>query len=180
MKPKLTIGLSILISLVLVLFGLLYGNVSGYADDRAHVNALLEGDSGLKTVIGYRASDGLNLCVVADRHIAGDESVSTLRAAAKALREQDSSLAALKAKDDALTTAFTAVATQVRASASFAASARDVQYLQMLAADFAQYGENAIYTTYNTAVAEFNQKLTTPILGDVAQFFGIKPCELYR
>ena len=41
MKPKLSIWGSILISLVLVVFGLLYGNVSGYADERAHVTALL-------------------------------------------------------------------------------------------------------------------------------------------
>ena len=44
MKPKLTLGVSILIALVLVAFGLVYGNVSGYADERAHVTALLEGD----------------------------------------------------------------------------------------------------------------------------------------
>ena len=180
MKPKLTIGLSILISLLLLAFGLVYGSVSGYADERAHVNALLEGDSGLLTVINYRASDALNLCVVADRHIAGDADVAALRAAAKALRETEPSLAAEKIKDDALTAAFGAVAAKLQASQSFAQSARDRQYLEMLSADFAQYAQNAIYATYNKAAADYNQKLTAPVMGDLARFFGIKPCELFR
>jgi len=180
MKPKLTIGLSILISLLLLVFGLVYGSVSGYADERAHVNALLEGESGLLTVVNYRASDALNLCVVADRHIAGDADVATLRSVAKALKENEPSLTAEKTKDGALTAAFDAVAGKLRASQSFLASARDQQYLEMLAADFAQYAQNAIYATYNKAAADYNQKLKTPVFGDLARFFGVKPCELFQ
>ncbi len=179
MKPKLTIGLSILISLVLVAFGLVYGSVRGYADERARVTDLVSGENGMTAVLGYRASDGLNLCVVAQRHLPGEESVATLRAAANALREDETSLAALKAKDRALSEAFTAVAEALRKRDSFTQSQRDTQYLSMLTADFAQYGENAIYQTYNKAVTAFNQKLQTPVLGDVARFFGVKPCESY-
>lgn len=180
MKPKLTIGLSILISLLLLAFGLVYGSVSGYNDDRAQVNALLAGDSGLLTVVNYRASDGLNLCVVADRHLAGDADVAALRTAANALRGNDASLASVKAKDAALTGAFTAVAAKLRASESFQQSERDRQYLEMLTTDFLNYGQNAIYATYNKAAEDFNEKLTTPVMGDVARFFGIKPCEMYQ
>ena len=79
MKPKLTLGVSILIALVLVAFGLVYGNVSGYADERAHVTALLEGDGGLETVLGYRAADGLNLCVIAARHLPDAPETPALR-----------------------------------------------------------------------------------------------------
>lgn len=180
MKPKLTIGLSILISLLLLAFGLVYGDVSGYADERAHVNALLEGDSGLLTVVGYRASDGFNLCAVAERHLTGDADVTALRQASNALRGEAASMKSVKAKDDALTAAFTAVAAKLRASDSFAASDRDRQYLEMLTADFEQYGQNAIYATYNTAAADFNHKLTAAFPGEVARFFGVKPCELFQ
>ena len=180
MKPKLSIGLAILISLLLVVFGVVYGSVSGYADDRAHVNALLEGDAGLMTAVGYRASDALNLCVVAQRHIAGDASVTALRDAAKALRTDVASLAAVKAKNDALTTDFDAVAAKLRATDSFNGSARDPRYLEMLATDFQQYGQNEIFTTYNKAAEAFNAKLGSPVLGDLARFFGVKPCELFR
>lgn len=179
MKPKLSLGLSLLIALVLVVFGLVYGSVSGYADERAHVNALLEGDSGLLTVVGYRASDGLNLCVVAERHLAGDTRVAELRAAAQALRQTGQTLPALKQHSDALTDAFSAVADALRANPDFLASARDQQYLNMLSADFTQYGEHEIFKTYNAAVESFNQKLNTPVLGDLARFFGIRPCEAY-
>ena len=180
MKPKLTIGVSILISLLLVAFGLLYGNVSGYADERAHVTALLAGESGLTAVLGYRAADGLNLCVVADRHIPGDADATALRSAANALRSGETSLTALKLKDGNLSTAFSTLATRLAATPSLTASQRDRQYLSMLTADFAQCGENAIFATYNKAAADFNQKLQTPVLGDVARFFGVKPSELYE
>lgn len=179
MKPKLSIGLSILISAVLVVFGLVYGNVSGFADERAHVNALFSGENGITAVLQYRASDGLNLCVVADRHLTGDGSVAALRQAAQAMRAEETSPIALKAKDAALADAFAAVATKLRASTTFAASARDPQYLSMLEADLAQYADSAIYAAYNKAAAEYNRKLLTPVLGDIARFFGIKPCELY-
>ena len=179
MKPKLSLGLSLLIALVLVAFGLVYGSVSGYADERAHVTALLEGDSGLFTVVGYRASDGLNLCVVADRHLAGDARVAELRAASQALRQSGQTLPTLKQRNDALTDAFQAVADALCANPDFLASARDQQYLDMLSADFTQYGEHEIFHTYNAAVESFNQKLSAPVLGDLARFFGIKPCEAY-
>ena len=179
MKPKLSLGLSLLIALLLVAFGLVYGSVSGYADERAHVNALLEGDSGLFTVVGYRASDGLNLCVVADRHLAGDARVAELRAAAQALRQTGQALPTLKKQNDTLTAAFQAVAEALRANSGFLASARDQQYLDMLSADFTQYGEHAIFNTYNAAVESFNQKLNSPVLGFLARFFGIQPCEAY-
>ena len=179
MKPKLSIGLSILLSLALVLFGLVFGNVRGFADERAQVNALLDGDSGLKTVLGYRASDGLNLCVVAARHLPGDARVTALSQAAQALRKGAPTLAALREADDALAAAFSAVAEGLRQSQSFAASARDTQYLARLSADFAQYAQSPIDDAYNQAVAEFNARLATPVLGDVARFFGITPCEPY-
>ena len=179
MKPKFTIGLSILISLVLVIFGVLYGNVSGYAGERARVNALLGGESGVGAALQYRASDGVNLCVVAERHIAGDAKVAALREAAAALRGAPLVPSALKGKDAALAAAFAATADALGQSDSFKASARDVRYLAMLTDDFTAYGQSAIYATYNQAADAFNRKLQAPVLGDVARFFGVSPCEAY-
>ncbi len=179
MKPKLSIWGSILISLVLVVFGLLYGNVSGYAGERAQVAALLSGDNGVGAALAYRASDGLNLCVVAQRHIAGDPAVATLRAAAQALQSGGKTATELRGKDQALAAAFADTAKALKASQSFAASQRDTRYLAMLTDDFAQYGQSAIYATYNSAAEAFNAKLQKPVLGDVARFFGVAPCELY-
>ena len=180
MKPKLSVWLSLIICLVLLVFGLAYGDVNGYADERAHVNALLEGDSGLLTVVGYRASDGLNLCVVAQRHLNGDPDVAALKNAAEALRADGLGIQAVKAGDAALARAFSTVADKLKANAEVNAGGRDAQYLALLTADFEAYGQNEIYATYNKAATEFNRKLTTPVLGDVARFFGVKACELYE
>ena len=49
----------------------------------------------------------------------------------------------------------------------------------MLTDDFSQYGQSAIYATYNKAADAFNRKLATPVLGDIARFFGVTPCEAY-
>ena len=175
---KLSIGWCIVISLVLVVFGLSFGTVNGYNDDRAHVTALLEGDSGLMTVVGYRAADGLNLCVVAERHLSGDADVQTLRNAANALRAETKSLSAMKRADDALSAAFETVAKKLRANDGFNAAARDKNYLALLSSDFEQYGRHAIYATYNQAATDFNAKLEQN-LGFVAKFFGVKACELF-
>ncbi|MCE5342115.1 MAG: hypothetical protein LLF96_00810 [Eubacteriales bacterium] len=180
MKPKLSIWLALLISFILVVFGLVYGDVSGYADERAQVSALLDGDSGLMTVVGYRASDGLNLCVVAERHLTGDTEVAALRETAENLRADGQSLRAVKAEEDALTAAFHSVIAKLNAIPNVAQSGRDAQYLAMLTADFEQYGRHEIYAAYNKAATAFNQKLNTPALGNVARFFGVAPCELYE
>jgi len=180
MKPRLSVWWSLLICAVLVVFGLVYGNTSGYADERARVNALLEGDGGLMTVLNYRASDGLNLCVVADRHLTGDADVETLRNAANAQLSQQSSVQAARARDKALADAFSRVSNKLAADAGFSASARDVQYRQMIAADFEACGQSDIFAAYNKAAAEFNRQLSVPALGDAARFFGVKPCELYQ
>lgn len=94
MKLKLPIGVCVLISLALVVFGLIFGTVSGFADERRQVTALLEGENGLMDVLSYRGADGLNLCVVARRHLPqADEDVTALEAAAKALRTAGGKLA---------------------------------------------------------------------------------------
>ena len=180
MKPKLSIGVCILISLVLVIFGLLFGTIQGYADERAHVTALLEGDNGLLTVLDYRAADGLNLSVVARRHLTDDADVAELDATAKALRAHPASLTETRALDDKLDTAVDKVAAKLRAASTFQNSSRDVAYLDMLSTDLKQLRQNAITTTYNEAATTFNAELEKPVSGFLAKLLGVKPCELYQ
>ena len=73
MKHRLPLGACILAALALVAFGLVYGTLRGYADERREVEALWEEANGLRDVLSYRAADGLNLCVVARRHLAADD-----------------------------------------------------------------------------------------------------------
>ena len=180
MKPKLSIGLCILISLVLVVFGLVFGTVRGFGDDRAQVTALLKGDNGFLTVMDYRAADGLNLGVVARRHLQNDADVAALESAAKALRTQQPSLASVKIADEKLTDAVNAVAAKLQQTESFRQSARDTAYLDMLSTDLKQLEQNAVISTYNEGALSFNEQLVTTPMGRLAEFFGVTALEIYQ
>ena len=60
MKHRLPLGACLLAALALVAFGLVYGTLRGYADERREVEALWEEANGLRDVLSYRAADGLN------------------------------------------------------------------------------------------------------------------------
>ena len=181
MKYKLPAGLCALIALALVAFGLLYGTCSGFQEDRAEVEALLASENGLLDVLGYRGADALNLRVVARRHLpASDEDVLKLEAAAAVLQSPDAPLPERKIADGQLEAAVQAVGAKLRDSASFQQSARDQKYLDMLAADLANLSASAAVSTYNRAAAAFNEQLSTPLVGALAQLLGVKDCPLFE
>lgn len=180
MKFKVPVGVSVCIALVLVVFGLLYGTWSGFSADRAQVEALLTKENGLMDVLDYRCADGLNLCVVARRHLsADDETLMRLEKAAKELRSA-TGVRARRAADEKLSKAVTAVADRLNQTASFQQSKRDGMYLDMLTADLNNLGASAAVTTYNEAAKAFNQKLSAPISGVLASLMGIDGCPLYE
>lgn len=49
MKRNLPTGACVLIALALVAFGLIYGTLSGYGDERAQVEALWSGETAFRT-----------------------------------------------------------------------------------------------------------------------------------
>ncbi len=181
MKPKLSIGVCVLISLALVLFGLIFGTVSGFNDDRKQVNALLSGESGLMDVLSFRGADGLNLCVVAGRHLsATDTDLLALETAAKNLRDSKADLSVKKQEDAKLKAAVALVAGKLRQSQSFMASSRDQAYLDMLTADLQQLETSPVIATYNKAAGDFNAQLSTQTGGALARILGVQPCVLYQ
>lgn len=180
MKNKLPIGLCVLIALVLAVFGLLYGTWAGYSEDRAEVDALLTMENGLMDVLSYRAADGLNLCVVAGRHLSADDAdLSALKEAAEELRSA-AALDRCKAADEALSQAVVGVSSQLQETPSFEQSQRDKNYLAMLTADLDNLSASAAIRTYNDAASAFNAKLSAPLLGALAQLMGVKACPLYQ
>lgn len=180
MKFKLPISVCVILSLALVLFGVLFGVISGYSDDRAQVAALLEGENGLMDALNYRGADGLNLCVVARRHLTNDADVEALEAAARKLRDAGEGVATKKLENDKLDAAVEAVAQKLGQTAGFLTSERDMKYLAMLTTDMQNLQKSAQIDTYNKGAKDFNAKLNTPVLGDIAKLLGVKPCELYE
>lgn len=177
MKPKLSIGVSVLIALALVCFGLLFGTWSGFSGDREQVNALLAGEEGIHSVLSYRAADGLNLCVVARRHLSSDTDVDALEKAATAVK-QGGSIDEMRAADANLETAMRAVTAKLPQASGFQDSQRDQAYLNMLTDDFEQLGRSSVFTAYNEAVTEFNSQLQGTG-GWLARQLGILPAKLY-
>lgn len=181
MKPKLSIGVCVMISLALVLFGLLYGTVSGFSDDRRQATDLLSGENGLLDVLSYRGADGLNLCVVARRHLpTSDPDVAALETAAQNLRAEKASLVTRRQEDERLEAAAQLVGQKLRATPSFQDSQRDQAYLDMLTTDMQQLSRSAVIEAYNQAAEDFNTQLDKPFSGTIARLLGVKPCQLYQ
>jgi len=180
MKNKLPVGWSVVIALLLVAFGLLYGTWMGYREDRAEVTALLEAENGLMDVLAYRAADGFNLCVVARRHLnAEDESLIALESASRSLQTA-SALEECNVRDKALAKAVSDVSSRLQSSPSFQSSERDQRYLAMLMSDLNNLSASAAVTTYNESARAFNEKLNAPLAGALARLMGIAPCTLYQ
>ena len=175
MKLKLPVGVCALISLALVLIGLGYGTVSGFNQERRQVTDLVNGENGLNDVLSYRGADGLNLCVVAQRHLAEDGEVETLRQTAQTLTRADESLKTRLTADAELDGAVAAVKARLEAAASY--DQRDKGYVAMLESDLTSLKQNDLAATYEKAANAFNQKLSATPMGFIASFLGVKPCE---
>lgn len=180
MKFKLPMGVCVLIAIVLVLFGLGYGTFSGFREDRQQVTQLLSGENGLLDALSYQGADGLNLCVVADRHLSGSADVEALRQVSQKLNAGDETLEEQKKDTEKLSVLFAKVLEQLRMADSFQQSERDQRYAAMLESDWKNLTENALFDTYNSAAEDFNRKLTTTPVGKLAGLLGVSPCELYE
>ncbi len=178
-KPKLSLWVCVLIALCLVAFGLTFGTVRGYNKERAQVETKLNGDNGLLDALDYRGIDGLNLSVVAARHLADSEDVQRLQAAARVLRDGRASLADKKAADRKLTDAAYDVAKLLKETPSLLESTRDSSYLNQLTDDLSQWALTIENCDYDKAAADFNQSLNDPIGGFFARILGVKPMTLY-
>ena len=180
MKGKIPTTFCVLIALALVAFGMIYGTWSGYREDRAQVDELLTMENGLLDVLGYRAADGLNLCVVAKRHLpASDEDLQQLETTARQM-QQSSDVCALTSLDHAVSDAFSAVSAKLKETNSFQQSGRDQRYLDMLAADLSSLQSSEIVSAYQRAAEAYNRQLDQPLVGTLAEWLGIEKCPLYE
>lgn len=180
MKKSLPISVCILISLALVLFGLAFGTVKGFGDDKEQVTKLLSGENGLMDVLSYRGADGHNLCVVARRHLTDDPDVAALSQTAAILTDDTQPLPSKKAANDQLDASVQAVKTKLAETGSFQQSQRDQQYLAMLEGDLKNLTATDKVNLYNQAAQGFNEQLSKGIPGWIATVLGVKPCELYQ
>lgn len=179
MKKGLPVGLSVLIALVLVAFGVLYGTANGYQEERSAVTELFAAENGLRDVLHYRAADGLNLCVVAQRHLGEEhELVEQLERTARSLQSAAEPQLCFQL-DDGMDALAHAVMREMSIPRSFQMSERDQRYLDMLKADLDSLSASAAASGYNQAAQDFNRKLDAPLLGGLAKLLGMRPFPLY-
>ena len=180
MKPKLSTSVCVVIALALVSFGLFYGTTAGFSDERKQATELLYGENGVMDMLSFRAADGLNLTVVARRHLPeNDPDVAAMEKAARSLRSEKADLPLRKQENARLDAAVALVAQKLEATPGFAANERDKNYLSMLTADMQDLSRSTVIETYNIAAGDFNEKLNQPFIGTIATLLGIKPCELF-
>ena len=173
---KLSAGMSILITVVLILSGLCLGTVRGFQKDRAEVTGLLQEESGLADVLMYRGADGLNLWAVAQRHIPGTEELENLRIFSGALAAPGGKLSEKQELDGLLDESVSNVVTLLEGTESYQASQRDQNYVTMLKNDMSSLAGQSFYTEYSSAAEAFNGRLQNTFMGKVAGFLGVKPC----
>ena len=180
MKNRLPTAVCALIAAALVIFGLVYGTWSGFREDRAQVETLVDMENGLLDVLSYRAADGVNLSAVARRHLpAQDEDLMALEKYAREL-QQAADVRAATSLDHAVTEAFDAVSAKLKQNPGFQQSQRDQRYLDMLTADRNSLGASEVVTVYNQAAVAFNAQLDAPVAGWLAELLGIQKCPLYQ
>ena len=136
-------------------------------------------ENGLETVLEYRGADGMNLCVVARRHLPKDDpDVLALEAAARTLQSSEASLQEKSAVR--LETAVEAISRRLMEMSSFQASTRDRRYLEMLQADLNSLSASTAVKAYNRAATDFNAQLSSPLTGSLARWMGIEECPLFE
>jgi len=173
---KLSAGMSILITVVLILAGLCLGAVRGFNKERAEVIGLLDGKSGLSDALMYRGADGMNLYAVAERHIPGTQELEELRSVSAGMTAPGGTLAEKQELDGKLDGCVSAVLLLLEGTESYQASQRDQQYVTMLKNDMSELSGHSYYTEYSAAAEAFNQKLESSLMGKLASLLGVKPC----
>lgn len=172
---------AVIFAVVLVIAGVIWNNVGTYTDKRAKVLQEMAAGSELDTALVNRGSDGLNLCVVARRHLpALDADILALNEASRTL--QDQSLDAAKRLETSGRVLELAEALQEKLQeCDGVAGSRDQGYLDMIL--------NALRVTddpitaagaYNHAAQRFNEALASPVDGFLPRLFGVKPCSLVQ
>ena len=106
--------------------------------------------------------------------------MEALRQVSRNLNAGDETLEEQKKDTEKLSVLFAKVMEQLRAADSFQQSERDQRYAAMLESDWKNLTENALFDTYNSAAEDFNRKLTTTPVGQLAGLLGVSPCELYE
>ena len=180
---KLKTGWAIVIMVILIAGGVVYGAYSGWTDERALVN---ETRAGLESMLQTRVESAYNVLAVAKRHLPEDDEAyqrvvrdrNDLESSSK-----DADDMAQKAKaNDALTADAAALLDKLAQLDSVKKDSRDNMYVtSYLPQMLAQSEQKTVGAAYNQAAADFNSRMNGTFSGWLARsFLGIKPAAEFK
>lgn len=172
---KLRAGAAFFLMVLMLFFSVACGAYRGWNEERAMVEETL---SGLESMLMARVEAACNVLTVAGRHLPKEqEAVARLRAARDTLAGE-SSLAEKAAANEALTQAAEDVLALLLAQESVQQDSRDRMYAESyLPQMLSQSEEKTAGAQYNTAAAQFNQRLSASISGRIAALLGVETAE---
>ena len=175
---KLKTGTAILIMIVLVIGGVLFGAYKGWKEEKAHVDATY---AGLESMLQTRVETAYNILTVAKRHL--PETDEAYQRVSLDLGQLDNAYTDLGRKaqaNEALAQDAAALLQALSQLDTVKNDSRDEMYVnnylpQMLSESEAKTEGAA----YNQAAAEFNGRINRTFSGFLAKLMGIKPAEVF-
>jgi len=180
MKTTGRTALCLLLALLLVAGGLLYGARKGWQAEADGVSALYAAEGGLRAMLALRAADASNLLQVAARHLPpGDELLSALSGARDTLGREEASLSEKYAANRRLTQAVEALSPALAQSDSFPEDTRDQNYVTTLTQALNSYEGSGAAQAYNEAAEAFNRRKGRSPSGLAAGLMGVPDAPLF-
>lgn len=181
MKRPFSTAFLILLSAVLVIFGIFYGARQGWQAEANRIDALFSKDGGLQTMLVYRANDAANLEKVALRHIdASDETLSALKKSRDAAVNENASLHDRFIANGQLDTVAKAVEGILLGTLSFTQSQRDTEYVSVILRDMQMLSSSGAVDEYNAAARDFNNRINSSLSGLAARLLLIRPAQIFE
>lgn len=166
----------IILAILLVVGGTVWNNVAGVKNLRAKA---MNKAAALQDILENRGADGMNLSVIAARHLPGDdEDLTGLIAAAKTLQSKEATLSEKQTASEVLNGCFARLQQKLANLEGFAET-RDAAYLQMVQTALNTDSAEQAATLYNQQAIIYNNRLASPLDGLLSRLFGLKPCGLF-
>lgn len=180
MKETVSTAFIVLLSAVLVLFGIFYGAYHGWSNEYEQVQAAFEADNGLNTELAYRGNNAANLKTVALRHIAKDEAALVeIENARNKLMDTQLPLSQRYQANIAMEDSMQKLMAKLRSIESVKQSERDLAYLNMIEMDMANLAKDSA-ANYNQLAKEYNSMLANAPSGLLARILGVRFADVFE
>ena len=174
MKIRLSHILSLLLCIMLIAAAVCIGAYRGWSAERESALTFLTTGGELQSLLENRALDAGNLAIVAARHLPADNAdLLSLRSASTLLLSGSSDALAIIDADRTITDVALRFARELPALTSMQHSQRDTAYVRRFGDVLGQ--PSNVSQAYASQVDDFNQRLTSSLMGRLSMLLGVRP-----